>query len=197
MKKGFTSLILLLTIAAILAISGGAYYWWKQKTSFINDITGSNPAQQSIQDETKDWKTYRNDKYGFEFKYPSNFDIGETLSPARIFENPRLVSLVSLDGLEGMPGKFTVTTFRNSEQLSITDWIKKNRIGYYGNDIVVSHITMCGVSGESYASRKGGKLGAYFIKGELIYGIEWHGYNTEDLEGQSQFDYMVSNFKCF
>ncbi|MEK7650286.1 MAG: hypothetical protein AAB364_00190 [Patescibacteria group bacterium] len=33
-------------------------------------------------DETKDWKTYKNEKYGFSFKYPENFKITEN-SPSQ------------------------------------------------------------------------------------------------------------------
>jgi hypothetical protein len=35
------------------------------------------PVAQAV-DETADWKTYKNDKYGFEFKYPADWKIGDS-----------------------------------------------------------------------------------------------------------------------
>ncbi|MEK7650726.1 MAG: hypothetical protein AAB364_02560 [Patescibacteria group bacterium] len=32
-----------------------------------------------VVDETKDWKTYKNEKYGFEFKYPTSWKLSENI----------------------------------------------------------------------------------------------------------------------
>lgn len=34
------------------------------------------PASSPVPDETANWKTYRNDEYGFEFRYPPNVKVG-------------------------------------------------------------------------------------------------------------------------
>lgn len=44
----------------------GVGYWYWQKT---NQVDG----------ETANWKTYRNEKYGFEFKYPSSWQLYDAI----------------------------------------------------------------------------------------------------------------------
>lgn len=54
----------------LLAVGAFAYY------TVIKEPATDNP-QDVVADETKDWKTYRNEEYGFEFKYPENFIIDQ------------------------------------------------------------------------------------------------------------------------
>ncbi len=63
-----TLIIILLLI--VIAIAGGfiAYQYWPKAQPVVNN-------QPPISDETANWKIFKNDKYGFEFKYPSNFEI--------------------------------------------------------------------------------------------------------------------------
>lgn len=72
-KKGLVKDIIIVVLA--LAVTGLAYIGWsKGFLNFGSKKESSVPAQQ-IQDETAGWKTYTNEKYGFEIKYPPNYNV--------------------------------------------------------------------------------------------------------------------------
>ena len=68
MNKGFVNVVLILLI--IMAIGAGGYFLLFNKPTQDSD----NQTFQT-QDETSNWKTYRNKEYGFEFEYPPLFYI--------------------------------------------------------------------------------------------------------------------------
>ena len=65
-QSGFSAIILAVII--VLAIAGGGLLAWKQ--GWIPNLTS---------DETAGWKTYVNNDYGFEFKYPQTFFLDSQL----------------------------------------------------------------------------------------------------------------------
>lgn len=75
-QKGFA----LLPLLVILILAGAAGYFVWQKKSQTSQIPS-------------DWKTYRNEKYGFEVKYPKGYVVtgGETNNPTLIaqIQNPK------------------------------------------------------------------------------------------------------------
>lgn len=71
-QKGFIAPIVLtvVIVAAILGVAGfAAYKYFIPKQRAITTT--------SISDKTIGWKTFRNDKYGFEFSYPANLDLDD------------------------------------------------------------------------------------------------------------------------
>lgn len=81
MQKG-NALIFLLVGIFVIAIAGGAYYLGRLTTPKtlsvpvpISQTSQSTPIPSStstLVDETANWKTYTNSKYGFSFKYPDD-----------------------------------------------------------------------------------------------------------------------------
>ena len=71
-QKGFSKVAI---IIIVLILIGGAYFVFSKKDKNIpaqNTEDQSSQSSQSIGGElsVSEWKTYRNDQYGFEFKYP-------------------------------------------------------------------------------------------------------------------------------
>lgn len=72
-------LVLALILVGVLAVG---YFWYQNEQSsmdkFIPDDSGLETRNLSVASSTNqftDWKTYRNEKYGFEFKYPNNAQV--------------------------------------------------------------------------------------------------------------------------
>lgn len=90
-QKGIAPIIIVLAIVGILVAAAGFWYWQSQeklkkleKESFQKEeqkterqqestATEKSTTTKSSKDETADWKTYRNDSYRFQFKYPDNW----------------------------------------------------------------------------------------------------------------------------
>ncbi len=83
MKKISTRFGILIIIAAVVVLVGGtgAYLWYansKLQITNYKQIQNLNTQNGNVDSSAKDlsiedWKTYRNDEYGFEVKYPSNW----------------------------------------------------------------------------------------------------------------------------
>jgi len=70
-NQGFSAIALVI-IFAVLAI-GGYVVWKKQAVAPSPAPADTNiPSTPSV--DMTDWKTYRNDEYGFELKYPSSWE---------------------------------------------------------------------------------------------------------------------------
>ena len=100
-QKGFI-LPLLLIIIAILFVSGGAYvYTQKQEMSQspIESTISPQPTSttQTTSSQTSDWKTYENQKLGFEIRYPAQYSISTQSFSGSFVEKGLLLKLIILD----------------------------------------------------------------------------------------------------
>ena len=77
-QKGFSKIAI---IIIVLILIGGVYFVFSKKDKDIsmqdtenqNSQSNNSSADQLAMDN---WKTYKNNKYGFEFKYPPSLKIG-------------------------------------------------------------------------------------------------------------------------
>src|SRR3989338_7391542 len=72
-QHGFSSIILIIGVFVVLAGTVGYFVLVKKSVPVMQQTpkNQSAPVPQSESDETINWETYQSDKYGFEFKYPS------------------------------------------------------------------------------------------------------------------------------
>ena len=82
----------ILSIIAAIAVLAGGYVWASnhRKTSAPQP---QNQTQQ--QDEMVNWKTYNNDKYGYEVKYPAEWKVKEYAEGVEIGPDPDVYRNVS------------------------------------------------------------------------------------------------------
>lgn len=156
-QKGFGLIAIIIGIVILLAVGTGVGYLVGKKPvepgvapapsqPKIAEIVQEIPA---VKDETADWKIYRNEKYGFELKYPADFE-KYTETSVKVFfrqkSNPRVTFNVYVNpyvGFEGyaeyksskqvvVDGISSKIGFRksNDNQLFISTWINQGGNGY-------------------------------------------------------------------
>ena len=76
-QKGFANIVLIILVVVVLAGVAGYFALVKQSPEVAQQTNTPTPTTPN---ETANWKTYRNDKYGFEFKYPADVQIKEQKS---------------------------------------------------------------------------------------------------------------------
>jgi hypothetical protein len=83
--------------------------------------TTANPA-----DPTASWKTYRNEEYGFELKYPDNFSYRQSNNVVSFLETSNL-------GVQGEVPIISLEIVRVAETLDLNAWIDSSPSLFIGD----------------------------------------------------------------
>jgi hypothetical protein len=177
-NKAFSKI--LIPIIVILFLAGGFFaykYWWIPKEE-AKLTTGT------IANETANWKTYTNEKYGFEIKYPAE---GKVVDGSES-EGCRIFPLYPVSDERSNP--IDISVDENPNDLTLNQWIEKEEKGLTIEE--KETIFIGGVEGVKYFAHNGGVYPHTVLikKGKFIYRIDGFREFNDQI-----FNQILSTFK--
>ena len=115
LPKFSRSYAFLMTLVILLVITGVFGVWY-----FSNPLPDEETETVVITNKFADWKTYINEKYGFEFKYPPQYEAYE--------DTPEMVKIITSENrdIKGEPvNNMQIQVINNVEKLGVIDWWNK------------------------------------------------------------------------
>lgn len=144
-QKGFSKISIIFAVLVGLLIIVGGLILFK---NFGEQIIPQN-NQQSSQDEIADWKTYRNEEYGFEFKYPQDFIFGKDVD----LMSPGYLESISIKPSYRSFDSFFVEVFKGIIPPANGTCLRKENV-LFGNNLIVT---------ERHCGDAGGGVERYYI----------------------------------
>lgn len=140
MQKGFAPILILLGILLVVVVAGGVFYFGRQTNPKPpqNQVIVSNPQVLLTTDKISNWKTYTNQKYGYEIKFPTNWFEGpgrgdqSSYQPSD-FESQSFTPSTATGGCGGAQSGVFVNVLDNPNHLSANDFLKNEITSGYGN----------------------------------------------------------------
>jgi len=124
-KTNWRFIVIVVFLATVVAMGILGY------SKMMEEEFGIMPAdipEKEIEDETAGWLTYRNEEYGFEIKYPEDWE--EHKFPGEINKELFDISFMgpTLDSSEiFMQGSFRILVWFNSNKLHLEEWMEEYR----------------------------------------------------------------------
>lgn len=123
-QKGFAPLVVLVIV---IVVGVAVYFGFMNKSAKVAispspTVSSTKSPSVSPKDETLGWKIYTNAKYGFEFKYPTDWKVQDT--------SESHVSIAAdsdkRNGSYGPSNPINVSATSNTSHLSLSQWVNKN-----------------------------------------------------------------------
>jgi hypothetical protein len=158
------------------------------KSGKIDQMEIADPT--STADPTADWKIYTNDKYGFTFKYPNDWEYQENYSKTQNTIDYLQITLAKSEYFNPIPKGNPLI------MLSLIETTDQNKLSIYQNTEIVKTIVIGEITAEERKHMTPTVDSKYvtFINNDISYEIESQ-MHTQSIEHQEVFDQILSTFK--
>ncbi len=166
-----------------------------------------NTPEEEIKDETADWKTYSNEEYRFEIKYPQQLFTKERFSVTQFGEKDYiLLKEIMIDDEEGNDNDnqiFNIRVYNNLSNLRLSEWLNNNRNSDERGCGILSLNTATSVTINGKDGLRGDVScccgtflnSVFLLKGNKIYSIGLSGTFISDEYYKGIFDKVLSTFR--
>lgn len=205
LSRGFAALPLILIVVTLLAIGGGAYYFVQKSKTMQQSTTPaaatSTTASSTVaQDETVNWKRYKNDKYGFSFDIPNDWNVikdnVKDSSNGSYYSSIQSANYSGLYDNETTQGAEIIVYVGSGGKTSIKFLQEFNKLGHGGRSFNNEKIIKIGDEDAlTYDFVLSGDRKGYLLKfphNDLLISLE---IIYRGLDGQKVFDHILSTFK--
>jgi hypothetical protein len=185
-QKEVSTLVGIIIIIVVAVVLFGGVFAYQQYLIQKSNIKNQNENVKS-QNGTEEWKTYANNEYGFELKYPNNWT----------FYNPSSDQKAFIIGLYGDPingsASMIITVSQRSGKI-LAGWISENHY------IFIKNINIDGINGvivsPAIVFNDANYYNAIFPKGDYMYDISASSDISENPQKIINFlEQIVSTFK--
>lgn len=189
-QKGLAPIIIILIVVAILA--GGILAWqcgWISKTPTPTPTSTPTPTPTptSTPDETADWKTYTNEEYGFEVKYPDSWIIDE-----KTYNTVKPLYVLSLSNKQKFKTGRIEIDIQSTTYPSILSWAKEAHGPHGLQEVKVGKEE---ILGQQFIEKK--KIFTGLLKNNFLYQIILFGEIEEPKKSEIEtvYNQILSTFK--
>jgi len=160
-----------IVIILIVFIAGGIFAWQ------YFGVPG-----EEVKDETADWKTYENEEYGFEVKYPADWMVDE-----KTYNTMKQLYIVSFSNQQELEGGRVEIDIQTTKASSVLDWAQEA----YGSPLEEIRLKE-GITGQQFKEEEG--IFTALLKDDFLYQFILK-QEPRKSEIETTYNQMLSTFR--